>query len=313
MRSHVVGGAAALLVVAGACGGPDQEGDPAQQGAVSVVATTTILGDIVERVVDCGDGEVTTLMPVGADPHDYAPSSAGVRDMVMADLVVANGLGLEEGLTTAIEAAREDGANVLEVAPLLDPIPLATGPAADEGSTDRGSDPHVWLDVKRMAKAATFVGNELADVTGDDAYATCGRQVAADIGDVDSQVRGTLERVPAQHRVLVTDHEAFAYFAQAYDFTVAAVVVPGGSTLADPSSEHLAELVGVIQDTGVQAIFGNVAEDSALLDALAEESGRDVEVVPLYVGSLGPDGSGAGTYPAMMLKNAELIADALTP
>ena len=147
-------------------------------------------------------------------------------------------------------------------------------------------------------------------MTGDDSYASCGQEVAADIRSTDEQVRETLAGVPEDQRVLVTDHDSFGYFAQAYGFDVVGVVVPGGSTLGDPSSAEVADLVATIQQTGVPAIFANTANPQQLADAIAGEAG-DVAVVELYVGSLGEPGSGADTYQSMILTNAQRISDAL--
>lgn len=313
--------AAAAAVAAGLTGcGSTAAGSTADTGP-SVVATTTVLGDVTTQVARCGGLEVRTLMPAGADPHDYAPSSADVRDLVRADLVVANGLGLEEGLAAALDSARADGAHVLEVAPLVDPIPMSDAHEhADEhdgeGSEhehehEHGSlDPHVWLDAGRMATAARLIGDELAEITGDDALAACGTQVAADLDTLDDDVRETLAAVPAGSRVLITDHAAFGYFADAYDFEIPGAVVPGDSTLAQPSSAELEELADVIRETGVDAIFANSARATDLIDALADEVG-EVQVVELYVGTLGEEGSGAETYAGMMATNARLVAQAL--
>lgn len=304
--------------------GTDSPATDSPSTAPSVIATTTVLGDVTGQVAECAGLEVRTLMPVGADPHDYSPSTADVSDLVEADLVVANGLGLEGGLTAALESAQADGATILEVAPLLDPIPMSDthahehegeGEAAHEGEGgdghDHGSlDPHVWLDAGRMAEAARLIGAELADVTGDDALTTCGNEVGDSLDEVDATVRETLAAVPAERRVLITDHAAFGYFADAYDFQVPGVVIPGGSTLAQPSSAELTALADAIRAAGVDAIFANTALATDLIDALAGEVGQ-VEVVPLYVGSLGPQGSGAETYADMMTTNARLIADAL--
>ena len=325
-RSKVLAGlagAGALALGLGACGGGSGDGGSTggTSGGVSVVATTTVLGDVARQVVECGGGEVRTLMPVGADPHDFSPSSADITEMVRADLVIANGLGLEESLQSALASAADDGARVLELAPLLDPLPFgedgheAEETAADEAATedDHGAeDPHVWLDASRMATGASLIGAELADVTGDDAYATCGEEVSAALMETDAEVRDILAAVPADERILVTDHDAFGYFADAYDFEVAGVVIPGGSTLAQPSSSELAALAQTVRDTGVRAIFANTANPTALVDALANEVGGDVEVIALYEGSLGPEGSGAETYQDMMRTNAQLIADGLT-
>jgi zinc/manganese transport system substrate-binding protein len=271
--------------------------------SVSVTVSTTVLGSVVGQVVTCAGGEVQTLMPVGADPHAYSPASSDVATMVRAKLVVTNGLGLEEGLTSALQAAEEDGARIFEVGPELDPQPLAHAP-------DR-LDPHVWMDVSRMAKAAALVGDELATVTGDSNYATCGRTVEAALMETDAEIRAILSTVPAESRILVTDHRAFGYFGEAYGYTTAGVVISGGSTLAQPNSSDLAALADTMRTTGVTAIFANTANPTALVDALAQEVGSQVSVVDLYVGSLGAPGSGADTYQGMMITDAHLMADAL--
>lgn len=310
---------AVVLALAG-CGAI---GDTEDSDGPSVVATTTVLGDVAGRVGECGGLEVSTLIPVGADPHDYSPSSVDVRDMVQADLVIANGLGLEEGLSAALESAREDGSNVLEVAPLLEPRTMGSDDHDDDGHDDAEAaedghghdddalDPHVWLDVARMATAAELIGAELAEVTGDDALLACGEQVAAELMATDAEVREILDAVPEGSRVLVTDHDAFGYFAEAYGFEVAGVVVSGGSTLAEPSSEELAALVDVVREAGVRAIFANTAHRTVLIEALSAEVG-EVDVVELYVGSIGAEGSDAGDYAGMMLADARLIAHALS-
>lgn len=300
---QIAGLGVAVLGLAGCAGAAGSSAESSTGSAVSVVATTTILGSVVGQVMSCAGGEVRTLMPVGADPHDYSPSSSDVAAMVTANLVVANGLGLEETLGSALATAREDGADILEVGPALDPQPFG-------GSSD-SEDPHVWMDVARMATAASVIGNELVKVTGDEAYQQCGTKVATTLTSTDDQVRTILHTVPPASRILVTDHNAFGYFSRAYGFTVAGAVIPGGSTLAQPSSSELAALSQKIRETGVRALFANTANPTALIDALARESGVRIAVVELYVGSLGPAGSGADTYQGMMLTDAHRIADAL--
>lgn len=313
-------GLAACGIVLGALalsGCTDSGSGSADGSAGTVVATTTVWGDISRQIVECAaTGSVDVLMPIGVDPHDFSASSEDLALMVGADLVVANGLGLEEGLASALETARADGAEVLELAASLDPIPF--GAHGDEHDDEEGDDehaehsedPHVWLDVARVAQAATLIGDELTARTGDQAFGACGRDLQAELTDLDAQVLASLATVPAERRILVTDHDALGYFAQAYDFTVAGVVIPGGSTLAQPSSAELAALVAVVRDAGVPAVFANVANPTALVDALAREVG-DIAVVPLYVGSLGEPGSGADTYQGMMRTNAERVAGAL--
>lgn len=293
----------AVGLTATACGSPAPE-EAGPDDRVAAVATTTMLGSVVSDITQCAGTTSSVLMSPGDDPHDFAVSSDQVAELATAPLVVSNGLGLEAGLAPALTNAAEDGATIFEVAPQVDPLPFTK-----DGQTR--DDPHFWMDVGRMALAAEAIGDELAVHTGEDDYRSCGEQVAQALEDTDQRVREILAEVPDDRRVLVTDHHAFGYFAAAYDFEVAGVVIPGGSTEAEPSSQELAALTEVIRTQGVPAIFSNTAVSSKLVEAVAAEAGENVKVVPLYVGSVGPEGSGATTYAEMMVVNAERIAQAL--
>ncbi|MDA7814707.1 metal ABC transporter substrate-binding protein [Pontimonas sp.] len=331
---------AAMLTVAGCseAGGETVEAgsvltDSAENDfAPSVVVTTTILGSVVSDIATCAvgdDSSVTVLMPLGADPHDFQASSAQVAQMAKADLIVANGLGLEEGMMDAIENIEADGGPVMEIASLLDPLPFgyadehaeddhadhdhsAEEDAAEEEAHDHGDfDPHFWFDLERMARAAELIGAELA-LTGGEAYETCGVSVASDIRATELEVVTVLEEIPESDRILVTDHDSLGYFADRYDFRIVGVVIPGGSTLGETNSQELAALVATMTTENVAAIFGDTATNSELLDVLASELDSDVSVIQLYVGSLGGPDSGAETYQEMMLINAALIAQGLS-
>ncbi|MCF8548702.1 MAG: metal ABC transporter substrate-binding protein [Pontimonas sp.] len=350
--SLLVAGAAATVLVLASCS-PSTQGEIADdsaetspttaqaQDAPSVVVTTTVLGNVVGEILTCAlgdDSSMMVLMPLGADPHDFQASSAQVALMASADLVVANGLGLEEGVVDAIENVEADGVSVLEIAALVDPLPFGEEHeevhSEEESHDDHGHedeladeeehsdeeshddhghgdfDPHFWFDMERMALAAELIGAELA-VNGDESFASCGESVAADIRATEVLVADALGSVPDANRVLVTDHDALGYLAERYDYEVVGVVIPGGSTLGDPNSSELAALVDTINDEGVRAIFGNTADSTALLETLAAEVGGDVQVVELFVGSLGGPGSGAESYQEMMTTNATRIASAL--
>ena len=164
--------------------------------------------------------------------------------------------------------------------------------------------------MNRMATAAEIIGAELAKDNGD-VFAECGSKIADQIRSAEQDVRALLESVPADQRILITDHDALGYLADVYGYEVAGTVIPSGSTLAEPSSADLVELVEVIEDEGVRVIFANTADATTLADAVAAEAGSDVQVVTLFVGSLGGPGSGAEDYVSMMLTNAELISGAL--
>jgi len=308
---------AAGALVLSACSGSETTATestsaPSAVESASVVATTTMLGDVTSEIVLCAGGNVEVLMPNGVDPHDFSASSDQIASMIGADLVVVNGLGLESGLTDSLANATSDGANVFEVAPLLDPIEFGAGSHSEEGHDDHGSlDPHFWFDMNRMATAAELIGAELTTATGDEAYTTCAQATATQIRAAEGDVRALLESVPADQRILVTDHEALGYLADVYGYEIAGTVIPAGTTLAEPSSADLAALVATIKAEGITAIFSNTSSPTALAEAVAAESGTNIKVIPLYVESLGEPGSPAATYVDMMRTNAQLIAEGL--
>ena len=289
-------GVVTLVVATVACGAESRSHE-----GVLVVATTTVLGDIAANVVG-GAGHVEVLIPRGADPHEFRASSQQAAMVLRADLVVVNALGLEDGLLDLIDATAADGANVLELGPLLDPLPQAGG-AAD--------DPHVWMDPIRVAAGARIIADALAAAVPGVPW----RESAARYGDAleaaDREIRAILATLPNERRKLVTNHDALGYYAARYDLSVVGVVIPGGATTASSSSSQLAELVATIALEGVPAIFAGTIEPTTLALAVADEMGEAVEVVQLYTGSLGETGSGAETLIDMLIVNARRIVAAL--
>lgn len=295
--------------------------------ALRVVATTTILGDLATGVV--GDrGSVEVLMPVGADPHDFSPSSRQVARMQEADLVVANGLDLEESLIPVLEAIEDAGTRVLWMAPLLDPIPFTLGGSDhDDGhDNDHGHedddghdndhdhsdlDPHVWMDPQRMATAARLLADALAQVAPEVDWAEAAEAYAAEMMAVDAEIMGLVADLPAGHRLLVTNHHSLGYFADRYGFEVVGTVIPGSTTLGAPSSADLSRLVDLIDDLGIPAIFAETIDATSLAEALAAEAQRPVAVVVLTTDSLGEPGTEAETLSGLLLSNTRLIVEAL--
>lgn len=305
---------ASLALIATACagGGTVETAAGAADDEVHVVVTTTIMDDLVRQVAG-DDARVDVLMASGQDPHGYAPSAQQAAMLRDADLVVANGLGLEEGLLDALEAAEADGATVLRIAEEVAPIQAdEDAPAEDaDGHQHSEGDPHVWFDPLRMAAGARLVADALATVDADTDWEARAADAAAALEDLDEELAETLSTIPERCRRLVTTHESFGYLAERYDLEVIATVVPGTSTEVGPSAQAFAALIDLVRESGVPAIFAENTQSSRLADALATEVGRDVAVVPLYTGTLGEPGSAADTYAGMMRTDAERIAVAL--
>lgn len=276
---------------------------------MTIVATTSIWGDVVSQIVG-NEAAVEVLIPVGADAHEYQPSAQQVATLTRADLVVANGLGLEEGLSDVLANARSDGANIIEVAPALDPLPLSgyhAGTAVADATA--GLDPHVWFDPDRVASGAELIATELAALDDSIDWLGRARTYGEELATADDQIAEVLASIPEERRKLVTNHDAFGYLADRYGLEIVGVVIPGGSSLADPSSAELAQLVRVIRDEDVPAIFTESTQPDALAEAVAAEVGSEVVVIELYTGSLGE--SPADTLIGMLGVDASRIAEGL--
>ena len=326
----------ALLSVLGllaSCGGGSKDATSStvpDSNRTLVIATTPILGDLVRQVG--GDQvNVEVLIPLGADPHDFEPSAAQAARLRDASLIVANGLGLEERLESALEGAQKDGVPVFEVGEQLDPLALSTAgeghseeddhgheeepPAEKEEEHGHGSeDPHVWLDPERMATAASLVATQLATTTGLDAAPFQQRAgIYADAAfAAETEARALLAELPADQRKLITNHDALEYFAQRFNLEVIGTVIPGGSTLAEPSAADLSKLVALIKANNVKAIFSESTVSSKLIESLAREVGSQVSVVELSTDTLGKPGSPTATYPGLIVTTARLIANGLS-
>ena len=313
----------ALGVIVTGCGDDDTGG--ASPDRLTVVVTTNILGDVVENLV--GDAvEVVTVMPVGADPHDFQASARQVEQMQSAAAVIVNGGGFEEGLLDVIEGIESDGTPVYAAITGVPLIEFGAGDHDDhddhegeedhddhEGHDHSGDDPHFFTDPSRMAVAVDGIAAFLiANVDGIDQEAVRAASEAyhADLEALDGEVEAMLSAVPPEVRVLVTNHEVFGYFADRYGFEVAATVIPSGSTMDGTSAGELADLADLLIDEGVSVVFSDTSASDQLAQTLADEVGS-VAVVALFTESLGDADSDGASYIDMVRSNAERIAAAL--
>ncbi|MCB0963550.1 MAG: zinc ABC transporter substrate-binding protein [Acidimicrobiales bacterium] len=309
---------AAPLLLAGVATGCGSSSDGAADGRPTIVVTTSILGDVVGEVV--GDqAEVVTLMPAGTDPHEFQASAQQANQLRTADVVVANGGGLEAGLVDVLDATAQDGIPVFEALDHVDT--LAAGDdhgdedhAADDGHDHGDVDPHFFTDPGRMAQAVDAMSGFIVDeADGVDAEAIRSNADAyrAELDQVVADGDAALADIPADRRVLVTDHEVFSYLADRFDLEVVGTVIPSTSTADGADARALAELADVIRQEDVPAIFTGTSTSPALAETLADEVGGDVAVVELYTGSLGEPGSDGATYLDATRSNLDRIAAAL--
>ncbi len=321
LRSLVV----AIALAATACGSSSTLVEPAADSNPTIVATTGVWADVTSAL-DCNDeARIAALIPPGGDPHAFEPSLADRGELEGASLVVANGLGLEEGLDDTIASVEDGGTPVFRVGEHLDVIDADHDSGADhdddtpDGESEHdthahdGADPHVWLDPVRVSQALPDLAAALVDQAGLDADQVdqCLVAYREELAALDAEIQAMVDEIPRSDRKLVTNHDSLAYFADRYGFEVIGTVIPSTSSLAEPSTAGLEELAAVVEESGVPAIFAEAQESSDVATALADRI-DDVEVVTLYTGSLGEPGSGADTYVGFLRSNAALITAALS-
>lgn len=299
----------AILVIAlcTACGAGGT--DAAESDRPSIVVTTNVLGDIARETF--GDvAEVEWIMSAGASPHEFDISAAQTRRLYEADLVIANGLGLNPGLVPVLEAAAADGVPVREVGPALPTSEYTAASPTEVGSVD----PHLWTDPQRMFPVPELMAHWLIEEVPevDAAAVQAGAQRYRDaLEAADREAEERFAGLPADRRVIVTSHHSFGYFADRYGFEVLGVVLPSGAALASPSAADLAGLTDAMDEAGVRAIFVDASKPQNLAEALAAESAEPVALVEVNAESLTPEGTEASTYLGMIESNARRIADAL--
>jgi len=332
----------ALLLAA--CGSDDPAASEDPSTSAQVVVTTSIWADITANVACDGLADVQVIIPPGGDPHSFEPSLRDREAMDAADLIVANGLFLEESLEDTIDAAESSGVPVLHVAESLDPIPSAAashkeddddhdgdesghegdeedhddevdGDAAhdDEAAHDDhgDEDPHVWWDPTRIAAAVPVIATALADAGVDrDALDDCAASYIDELTTLDDDIDALVDPLADDQRILVTNHDSLGYFADRYDFEVLGSVIPSSSSLAATSPAELDALAADIEATGVSAIFADTQNSSDDADALAKRIG-DIEVISMLTDTLDEPGTDQGTYVGWLRQNVETIVEAL--
>ena len=289
-----------------------------------VVATTTIVADVVKNI----GGEriaLSTLLPVGADPHAFEPTPRDVASISAAHVVFANGAGLEAFLDNLLRNAGE-GVAVVDLSQGIELLESAEAEShhgeaegehhegeaeGEHGHHHGGADPHIWFDPHNVMVWADTIAEALGalDPQGAETYRANAAAYKARLQELDAWIKGLVAQVPQENRRLVTDHTAFTYFAQRYGFEQVGAVFPGYSTLAEPSAADLAALETAIREQEVRAVFVGLTVNPSLAQRVAEDTG--VQLVFLYTGSLSePDGP-AGDYLAMMRYNVSAIVAAL--
>jgi manganese/iron transport system substrate-binding protein len=309
LRLDIIRWASAVLVtgiVAAGCSAADDaaggsRGPTPAPDAIEVVASTTVLADLVHQVGGTRVN-VSSLVPPGGEVHTFDPTPADIARVADADLVITNGLGLDDWVE---DLARDSGSG----APIVALGEDLEGATYLEGDGQAGN-PHLWMDVRNAIRYVERIGQQLAVV--DAAHASVYEAGAASYGErltaLDDSAREEIGAIPAERRKVVSFHDAFPYFAEAYGLEIVGTVIdaPG----QDPSAGEIADLIDAIRASGATALFGEAQFNPQLAQTIAEEAGITV-VTDLYTDSLG--GPPADTYEGMIRWDIERVEGALQP
>jgi ABC-type Zn uptake system ZnuABC Zn-binding protein ZnuA/ABC-type Mn2+/Zn2+ transport system permease subunit len=297
--------AAALAAVAliGGCGTAGGSGN----GGPKVVATTTQIADWV-REVGGNSIEVDQILQPNTDPHEYEPRPSDVTNAADAKLVFANGDNLDRWIGDIVS---ESGSNA-KIVDLSAAVPIRV-PGESSGPEASKYDPHWWHDPRNAEAAVTEIERQLS--TADPKDSSIFRRNAATylskLRALDSGIQRCMGQIPASARKLVTDHDAFGYFAKRYGMTVVGAVIPSQTTQAQPSAKDVSDLTKLIEQQGVKAIFPESSINPKLAEAIASQTGASADYT-LYGDTLGPSDSSGATYLKMEQANADAMARGFT-
>ncbi|MFM9137126.1 MAG: metal ABC transporter substrate-binding protein [Actinomycetota bacterium] len=281
----------------------------------SIVVTYSVLGAVVSELV--GDtADVSIVIPDGQDPHDFEPSAKDVEMINDADLLVANGLGFEEGLVDALDAANERGVDRFLVSDFVTTI---DGEGHDHHSSDDDShgddahdedtsdahatDPHIWLSPFALSEMIDDLGTAINSSTGLD-VTDAAEELAASLLSLDARVADLITTLGSC--TLVTGHDELGYFADRYGCEVVGAVIPSFSTTAEASAGELSDLKDLIEQHDVKTLFTGLGTSSDVVERLVSE--LDIRAVELTTHFM----SGAQSYDAFMLRLVDQIVDGLS-
>jgi len=298
-----------LFGTAGALGALPAAAQQAQRRPQTVLATTGMIGDVVQEIA--GDRlKAETLLGPGVDPHLYRATREDVARMLRADLLFYNGLVLEGKMVDAIIRVARTGKPVYAVTELLPEADLIE-PEGAHGLYD----PHVWMDVRLWSRAAELIAGRLAehDRAGAATYRRNLGALQARMAALDTYAERAIASIPATQRVLVTAHDAFNYFERRYGIEV--LGIQGISTEGEAGLRRIQDLVEVLVSRRIPAVFVESSVSARNVQALVEgASARGHRVAiggELFSDAMGRPGTYEGTYVGMLDHNATVIVRAL--
>jgi len=312
MSRHLLAVILPLFVVPLLVLGCSSDTDDSGSDGLRVVVTTPLLAEFAGRVAG-DDASVTSLIPLGVDPHSWQPSTAVARDIAEADLLVVNGYRLEESLLDIVTENARDGVPIVVAAEGIEALDGGHDHADDEHADDEHADdgaaegdPHLWMSVPNAIHYVENIRDALLAADADHAAGYEERAAAfiAELTDLDAEIRAALTSIPEERRTIVAFHDAYQYLAHEYGLEVVASVAPANPNQAT-SAQAIAEIVELVRTLGVPAVFKEPEFSAQSLDFIAQESGARVLELQSVLSEAAP------TYAVMMRANVAALVDGL--
>ncbi|TBL80135.1 metal ABC transporter solute-binding protein, Zn/Mn family [Paenibacillus thalictri] len=297
------------LAVMSACGG-SPNASPSESGKIKVTTTVGMITDVVKHIG--GEHvEVTGLMKAGVDPHLYKASQGDIAKLDKADIIFYNGLHLEGKMVEIFEKMAKKKTTVA----VSDNIPHNTLRSGAQNGMDTEYDPHIWFNVKHWMKAAESIRDTLVqhDPNHAEDYRKNADAYLKQLQQLDEEVAQKVKTIPEKSRVLVTAHDAFGYFGDAYGLKV--MGLQGISTASEAGTKDVTDLRDFLVENKIKAVFIESSVPRKAIDAViggAKEKGHMMQIGgELFSDAMGEEGTPEGTYIGMVRHNVDTIVNAL--
>lgn len=309
MKNKLFGYSALSLLFAGlftACNEDTKTSSQQDSAKMNIVCTSTMLGDLAKELG--GDQlEVTTLCGPGVDPHTFVATPSDKKTLDEAKVIVSNGLHFESNLIRYLENRQKEGGKVFRASDALSANKII--------SVDGIADPHMWNDIDNWVTITDSLAKRLGeyDPTNKDIYLANAEAYKKELEELKAYGKTKLSLVPEQSRILITTHDAFAYFTQAYGFKTEAL--QGISTAAEAAQSDIDKIKQIIKDNKIKAIFSESTSNNAGISRVIQDltnEGVDIKNAgELYADALGEADGEAGTYIKAYRFNIDLISNSL--
>lgn len=264
----------------------------------TVVTSFSVLADIISQITG-EQADVSYIVPVGEEPHEYEPTPGDFRSISDADVFYVNGLGLEEWLETVV--GKVSDTPIVEVSKGLEGIPLVG---------DDEDDPHAWLSPKNVIIYVENIVEELVerDPEGEEVYRANAEAYIAELVELDAWITEQVQQIPEENRIIIISENAFKYFGADYGFDTEGIW--DINSLDEGTPQQYARLIDIVRERNVPALFVESTIDTRYMETIANET--SVEIAgKVYTDAIGEKGSAADSYISMMKENVRVFVEGL--